>query len=68
MSISLRDLLEKHCKGVVGGWDNLLAVVPGGSSVPLMPKHVCDDVLMVSSRKPLHGCLRMSCVYMCDYH
>lgn len=29
-----------------GGWDNLLAIIPGGSSTPLIPKHVCDDVLM----------------------
>lgn len=29
-----------------GGWDNLLAVIPGGSSVPLLPKPLCDDVLM----------------------
>jgi NADH dehydrogenase (ubiquinone) flavoprotein 1 len=46
MSISLRELLEKHCGGVRGGWDNLKAVIPGGSSVPMMPKDVCDDVLM----------------------
>lgn len=46
MSIPLRDLLEKHCGGVRGGWDNLLAVIPGGSSVPVMTKSVCDDVLM----------------------
>jgi len=46
MSISLKDLLEKHCGGVRGGWDNLLAVIPGGSSVPMLPKHICDDVLM----------------------
>jgi NADH-quinone oxidoreductase subunit F len=39
-------LLEKHCGGVRGGWDNQLAVIPGGSSVPLMPKATCDDVLM----------------------
>ena len=32
--------------GVRGGWDNLLAVIPGGASVPLIPKSVCDDVLM----------------------
>ncbi|MEX0839022.1 MAG: NADH-ubiquinone oxidoreductase-F iron-sulfur binding region domain-containing protein, partial [Parvibaculum sp.] len=32
--------------GVRGGWDNLLAVIPGGSSVPLIPKSVCDDILM----------------------
>lgn len=29
-----------------GGWDNLLAVIPGGSSTPLIPKKVCEDVLM----------------------
>ena len=46
MSIPLKELLEKHCGGVRGGWDNLLAVIPGGSSVPLIPKSVCDDVLM----------------------
>jgi NADH-quinone oxidoreductase subunit F len=46
MSIPLRELIDKHCGGVRGGWDNLLAVIPGGSSVPLMPKDVCDTVLM----------------------
>jgi NADH-quinone oxidoreductase subunit F len=46
MSISLHELLEKHCGGVRGGWDNLQAVIPGGASVPCIPKSVCDDVLM----------------------
>ncbi|XP_021855341.2 NADH dehydrogenase [ubiquinone] flavoprotein 1, mitochondrial [Spinacia oleracea] len=46
MSISLKELIERHCGGVRGGWDNLLAVIPGGSSVPLLPKPICDDVLM----------------------
>lgn len=32
--------------GVRGGWDNLLCVIPGGSSTPLIPKNVCEDVLM----------------------
>lgn len=32
--------------GVTGGWDNLLAVIPGGSSTPLIPKSVCETVLM----------------------
>lgn len=32
MSIPLKDLIEKHAGGVRGGWDNLLAVIPGGSS------------------------------------
>ena len=46
MSVPLRELIEKHAGGVRGGWDNLLAVIPGGSSVPLIPKSVCDTVLM----------------------
>ena len=37
MGIPLRELLEKHAGGVRGGWDNLLAVIPGGSSMPLVP-------------------------------
>ena len=46
MSIPLKDLIEKHAGGVIGGWDNLKAIIPGGSSVPMLPKHICDDVLM----------------------
>jgi len=46
MSISMRDLIEKHAGGVRGGWDNLLCVIPGGSSTPLMKKEACNDALM----------------------
>lgn len=46
MSITLRELLEKHCKGVRGGWQNLQAVIPGGSSVPVMDENDCQDVMM----------------------
>ena len=46
MSIPLRELIEKHAGGVRGGWDNLLAVIPGGASVPMIPKSICDTVLM----------------------
>ena len=46
MGIPLKELIEKHAGGVRGGWDNLLAVIPGGSSVPLLPKDICDTVLM----------------------
>ena len=46
MSIPMRELIDKHCGGVRGGWDNLLAIIPGGSSTPLIPKDVCDNVLM----------------------
>src|SRR6476660_10213282 len=37
MGIPLRELLEKHAGGVYGGWSNVLAVIPGGSSMPLIP-------------------------------
>jgi NADH dehydrogenase (ubiquinone) flavoprotein 1 len=46
MSIPLRELIDKHCGGVRGGWDNLLAVIPGGSSTPIIPKTVADNQLM----------------------
>lgn len=46
MSIPLKELIERHAGGVKGGWSNLLGVIPGGSSVPVLPQHICDTVLM----------------------
>ena len=46
MSISLRELIERHAGGVRGGWDNLLGIIPGGSSVPILTKEQCETVLM----------------------
>jgi NADH-quinone oxidoreductase subunit F len=46
MGIPLKELIEKHAGGVIGGWENLLAVIPGGASVPLLPKSICDTVKM----------------------
>ena len=46
MSIPLRELIERHAGGVRGGWDNLKCIIPGGSSVPLLPRRICDTVLM----------------------
>ena len=46
MGIPLRELLEKHAGGVRGGWDNLLAVIPGGSSTPLITCDVCATMTM----------------------
>src|SRR6186997_2969055 len=43
MGIPFRELIDKHCGGIRGGWDNLLAVIPGGSSVPCVPASQCDD-------------------------
>jgi len=46
MSIPLKELIERHAGGVQGGWDNLLAIIPGGSSVPMLTKDACEKVLM----------------------
>jgi len=46
MSIPLKELIERHAGGVIGGWDNLLGIIPGGSSTPIIPKSDCDTVLM----------------------
>ena len=46
MGIPFRELIEKHAGGVRGGWDNLLAVIPGGSSVPCLPADICQDLPM----------------------
>ncbi len=46
MSIPFRELIETHCGGIRGGWDNLLAVIPGGASVPLVPAEQIIDAPM----------------------
>jgi NADH-quinone oxidoreductase subunit F len=46
MGITLRELVETHAGGVRGGWDNLLAVIPGGASVRCLPASLCNDLVM----------------------
>jgi NADH-quinone oxidoreductase subunit F len=46
MGIPLRELIDTHAGGVRGGWDNLLCVIPGGSSMPMIPADLCDDLTM----------------------
>ena len=46
MGVDLKELIEKHCGGVIGGWKNLKAVVPGGSSTPLVPASLCNNLAM----------------------
>jgi NADH dehydrogenase (ubiquinone) flavoprotein 1 len=46
MSIPLRELIDKHAGGVIGGWDNLKAIIPGGSSVPMLTKKLCGEAIM----------------------
>jgi NADH-quinone oxidoreductase subunit F len=67
MGIPLKELIEKHAGGVRGGWDNLLAVIPGGASVPLIPKSICDDVLMdFDSLKAVQSGLGTAAVIVMD--
>ncbi|MCZ8187766.1 MAG: NADH-quinone oxidoreductase subunit NuoF [Beijerinckiaceae bacterium] len=46
MGIPFRELIDTHCGGIRGGWDNLLAVIPGGSSVPCVPAEQIIDAPM----------------------
>ncbi len=67
MGIPLKELIEKHAGGVVGGWDNLKAVIPGGSSVPILPKSTCDTVLMdFDSLKEVRSGLGTAAVIVMD--
>ena len=67
MGIPFDEMIEKHCGGIRGGWDNLLAVIPGGASVPLLPKSICDDVLMdFDSLKAVQSGLGTAAVIVMD--
>jgi NADH-quinone oxidoreductase subunit F len=46
MGIPLRELIDGHAGGVRGGWSNLLAVIPGGSSMPCLPADICEELTM----------------------
>lgn len=67
LGIPLRDLIEKHAGGVKGGWDKLKAVIPGGSSVSLLPKSICDHITMdFESLKEAHSGLGTGAVIVMD--
>ena len=67
LGIPMRELIERHAGGVRGGWDNLLAVIPGGSSVPLLPKDICDTALMdFDSLRDLRSGLGTAAVIVMD--
>ena len=46
LGIPLKELIDKYAGGVIGGWKNLKAVIPGGSSVPMIPQSICEDIRM----------------------
>ncbi len=67
LGIPLRELIEKYAGGVRGGWDNLCAVIPGGASVPLIPKSICDTVEMdFDSLKEVSSALGTAAVIVMD--
>ena len=67
MSIPFRELIERHCGGVRGGWDNLLAVIPGGSSVPLVPaEQIMDCPMDFDGLKELGSGLGTAAVIVMD--
>ncbi len=67
MGIPLRELIDRYAGGVRGGWQNLKAVIPGGSSVALIPKNICDTVLMdFDSLKQVHSGLGTAGVIVMD--
>ena len=46
LGVPLKYLIQKYAGDVIGGWENLLAIIPGGSSVPLLPKQICETITM----------------------
>ncbi len=67
MGIPFRDLIETHCGGIIGGWDNLLAVIPGGSSVPLVPAaEIMDAPMDFDGLKALGSGLGTAAVIVMD--
>ena len=46
MGIPIKDLIEKYAGGVKGGWNNLLCVIPGGLSCPILSKEECETAVM----------------------
>ena len=67
MGISFRELIDRHGGGIRGGWDNLLAVIPGGSSVPLVPaKEIMDAPMDFDGLKALGSGLGTAAVIVMD--
>ena len=67
MGIPLRELIERHAGGVRGGWDNLLAVIPGGSSMPLVPASQCEPLPMdFDGTKAVQSALGTAAVIVMD--
>lgn len=67
MSIPFRELIEKHAGGIRGGWDNLKAVIPGGSSVRMVPAaQIMDCPMDFDSLSKLRSGLGTAAVIVMD--
>jgi NADH-quinone oxidoreductase subunit F len=72
MGISFRELVSRHGHGVRGGksaddFSNLLAVIPGGSSVPLVPaEQILDAPMDFDGLKALGSGLGTAAVIVMD--
>ncbi|MGJ4950374.1 NADH-quinone oxidoreductase subunit NuoF [Bradyrhizobium sp. HKCCYLS20291] len=67
MGIPFRELIEKHCGGIRGGWDNLKAVIPGGSSVRMVPaEQIIDTPMDFDSLSKLRSGLGTAAVIVMD--
>ncbi len=67
MSIPFRELIDRHCGGVRGGWDNLMAVIPGGSSVRCVPaEQIIDCPMDFDSLSKLRSGLGTAAVIVMD--
>jgi len=67
MGISFRELIDRHAGGIRGGSDNLLAVIPGGSSVQLVPaEQIMDAPMDFDGLKALGSGLGTAAVIVMD--
>jgi NADH-quinone oxidoreductase subunit F len=67
MGIPFRELIDTHCGGIRGGWDNLKAVIPGGSSVPMVPaEQIIDSPMDFDTLRGLKSGLGTAAVIVMD--
>src|SRR5437868_15306262 len=67
MGINFKELIDRHGGGIRGGWDNLLAVIPGGSSVQLVPAaEIMDAPMDFDGLKALGSGLGTAAVIVMD--
>jgi NADH-quinone oxidoreductase subunit F len=67
LGLTFRELIDRHCGGIRGGWDNLKAVIPGGSSVRMVPAdQIIDTPMDFDSLSKLKSGLGTAAVIVMD--